>query len=68
MAGRHRQSAHGDTCGGGCGRERVAYPLMQFGQERPVKVIRHRTCGEPDCEVLADLEEDLAESGDSGER
>jgi hypothetical protein len=44
---------------------------MQFGprmHERPVKVIRHRTCGEPDCEVLADLEEDLAGTGDSGEQ
>lgn len=59
LTGRHRDSTHGNLCAGGCGRERVAFPIMQFGQERPVRVIRRRTCGEPDCDVLADLEQDL---------
>jgi hypothetical protein len=39
----------------------VTFPIWQDGGAR---TIRYRTCGEPDCEVLADLEEALIERGD----
>jgi hypothetical protein len=44
----------------------VSYPIWQAGTDPPARTVRHRTCGEPDCEVLAALEEDLTERGTDG--
>ena len=61
MVGRHSEGVHGDRCAGGCGRHRVTFPIMRFGQEGLVRTIKYRTCGEPDCEVLADLEQQFTD-------